>query len=643
MEMSSWTLLFLLLVVSPRGNAGECQQPNLPNELVLSDSALLQNNFPDGSEITLECANGHKVDKGSNVIRCLNGEWSKEELICKKKDCGNPRQVQHVKYEIKSGTLFGSYIRPFCDPGYNFQGSSRRQCLSHGWTGSAACLVVTCGTLPVIPHSTILSQPNKTKIEYNDVIQYGCEKKYSLVGNSSVVCQENRKYSSLPQCKADCAEPVLKGSMVLKKTNSTLNNAFPHGSEVTLECAAGHVKYQGSDVITCNNGEWNKQELSCKAINCGKPPEIPHSIKHSNLTKENLEYKDEIEYSCEAEYTLVGNKFVVCQKDGKYSSLPQCKAINCGKPPEIPHSIKHSNLTKEILEYKDEIEYSCEAEYTLVGNKFVVCQKDGKYSSLPQCKAINCGKPPEIPHSIKHSNLTKEILEYKDEIEYSCEAEYTLVGNKFVVCQKDGKYSSLPQCKAINCGEPPEIPHSIKHSNLTKEILEYKDEIEYSCEAEYTLVGNKFVVCQKDGKYSSLPQCKADCPEPVLKGPVVLKNSPTLNKMFLHGSEVTLECATGKIQGSNSITCNNGKWNKQELRCEKSEDDKRGTFFQDTWIFKVVVVVFGVIALVFVFVCIWLHQKQKGSYDTREEKRMKEGLMQENSYSTSPQFRYKGP
>ncbi|KAI5628503.1 sushi, von Willebrand factor type A, EGF and pentraxin domain-containing protein 1 isoform X5 [Silurus asotus] len=494
METSSWTLLFFLLVVSPRGNAGECQQPDLPNELVLSDSALLQNNFPDGSEITLECATGHEVDKGSNVIRCLTGEWSKEELICK---------------------------------------------------------MVTCGTLPVIPHSTILSQPNKTKIEYNDVIQYGCEKKYSLVGNSFVVCQENRKYSSLPQCKADCAEPVLEGPVVLNKTNSTLNNTFPHGSEVTLECAAGHVKYQGSDVITCNNGEWNKQELSCKVINCGKPPEIPHSINFSNLTK-------------------------------------------------------------EILEYKDKIEYSCEAEYTLVGNKFVVCQKDGKYSSLPQCKAINCGKPPEIPHSIKHSNLTKEILEYKDEIEYSCEAEYTLVGNTFVVCQKDGKYSSLPQCKAINCGKPPEIPHSIKHSNLTKEILEYKDEIEYSCEAEYTLVGNTFVVCQKDGKYSSLPQCKADCPEPVLKGLVVLKNSPT--KMFLHGSEVTLECATGKIQGSNSITCNNGKWNNQELSCETS-----------------------------VSVCIWfvLHQKQKGSYDTREEKRMREELMQENSYSTSPQFRYK--
>ncbi|MCJ8729447.1 hypothetical protein PDJAM_G00106490 [Pangasius djambal] len=323
-KMSLWTLLLFLLAFVSRGKAGECPRPVPEGNVVLTNSAILKNNFPDGSEVTLKCAVGYVVDQGSNTITCVNGGWNKQELTCKKKDCGIPRSAPNMNYAILNGTLFGAHIRPVCDRGYYLQGSSYRQCLANGWTGKSQCLLVTCGQLPEIPHSIIVSEPTKEILKFGDVIEYSCEDKYTLVGNRSVVCQENGNYSSLPQCGGECPRPVPEGNVVL--TNSAiLKNNFPDGSEVTLKCAVGYVVDQGSNTITCVNGGWNKQELTCKMVTCGQLPEIPHSIIVSEPTKEILKFGDVIEYSCEDKYTLVGNRSVVCQENGNYSSLPQCE------------------------------------------------------------------------------------------------------------------------------------------------------------------------------------------------------------------------------------------------------------------------------------------------------------------------------
>ncbi|KAF4079075.1 hypothetical protein AMELA_G00188920 [Ameiurus melas] len=385
MKTSLWTLWTLLLLdFVSRGNAGECPKPVLEGDVVLSNSAILKNNFPHESDIILECAKGYEVDNGSNSIKCLNGVWSKQELTCRKKDCGHPNPFPNMGYRILQGTLFGARVQPVCDRGYFLQGSSYRQCLVNGWTGKPKCLPVRCGDLPKIPHSVIVS--NLTKyLKFKEVIEYRCEENYTLVGNGSVVCQENRKYSSFPQCKGECPKPVLEGDVVF--SNSTiLKNKFPDESEVTLECAKGYEVDNGSNTITCVDGVWSKQELTCKTVICGNVPEVPHSVIGTFPTNELLEFEDVIEYLCEDNYTLLGNGSVVCQENGTYSSLPQCKAVICGKVPEVPHSVIVTFPTKELLEFEDVIEYLCEDNYNLLGNGSVVCQENGIYSSLPQCK-----------------------------------------------------------------------------------------------------------------------------------------------------------------------------------------------------------------------------------------------------------------
>ncbi|XP_029630933.1 complement decay-accelerating factor isoform X10 [Salmo trutta] len=149
---NSWTKCLICLIFITSGNS-ECPIPQVEGNqnVVLTNDALLKNDFPEGSEGTFQCANGYMKEQGSERITCTSGEWSTLELICKKKDCGAPKEMPHLTYEFnKEGTLFGATARAICDKGYQVQGSSYRQCYATGWSGRSRCeaSITTTSTVP---------------------------------------------------------------------------------------------------------------------------------------------------------------------------------------------------------------------------------------------------------------------------------------------------------------------------------------------------------------------------------------------------------------------------------------------------------------------------------------------------------------
>lgn len=50
--------------------------------MVPTTETLLKNDFPEGSEATLECANGYVKDSGSGILTCLGGKWTDLDLTC---------------------------------------------------------------------------------------------------------------------------------------------------------------------------------------------------------------------------------------------------------------------------------------------------------------------------------------------------------------------------------------------------------------------------------------------------------------------------------------------------------------------------------------------------------------------------------
>ncbi|KAL2077876.1 hypothetical protein ACEWY4_027380 [Coilia grayii] len=208
-------ILQSLMTLAPfflRTVEAECKAPNeLGHSVILSNEAVLQNEFPDGSAIALACDNGFVPREGSNNITCQNGIWTKVELTCTRKNCGTPKVIPHLRFFYQNGenaTYFTDRLTAVCEPGFQLVGSSTWQCLNYGWKGKSTCKGIVCGearneTLPVLENGEIIKAPHdKELIQFGDLIQYRCYDDYHLVGNDIIKCTENG-YTPLPTCERE--------------------------------------------------------------------------------------------------------------------------------------------------------------------------------------------------------------------------------------------------------------------------------------------------------------------------------------------------------------------------------------------------------------------------------------------------------
>ncbi|XP_074530716.1 complement decay-accelerating factor isoform X3 [Halichoeres trimaculatus] len=202
-------LLFYLLIVEAAVFAAECPRPEGRDNIVLTTAALLMNDFPEGSEVTLECGNGFETDSGSGVITCIDGKWSEPDLTCKKKDCGPPPPKENMSFDTSGGTLFGALVKVLCDKGYRLNGSGFKQCYATGWSGKAKCEVVTC-KIPAGVTNGKHSWDSEERPKYSETIQFSCDAGFSLIGTDSITCTETGGYDSEPPVCQDKHDATLE-------------------------------------------------------------------------------------------------------------------------------------------------------------------------------------------------------------------------------------------------------------------------------------------------------------------------------------------------------------------------------------------------------------------------------------------------
>ncbi|XP_014843687.1 PREDICTED: complement decay-accelerating factor isoform X2 [Poecilia mexicana] len=180
--------------------AAECSKPEPGMNMILTDESLLKNDFPEGSEVTLQCSNGYENASGSGIMNCIDNKWTEPDLNCKKKDCGLPKAEPHMEFNISQGTLFGSVVKVTCEEGYQISGSSFKHCLPRGWFGKASCNIVTCSK-PTEMENGEHSWKSDNKPEYQQTIHFTCKAGYTMLGNQTIQCTKTGKYDSEPpQC-----------------------------------------------------------------------------------------------------------------------------------------------------------------------------------------------------------------------------------------------------------------------------------------------------------------------------------------------------------------------------------------------------------------------------------------------------------
>ncbi|XP_070963591.1 C4b-binding protein alpha chain-like isoform X2 [Oncorhynchus clarkii lewisi] len=264
--LTIWMVHLALMVLTVQGQ--ECSKP-IPLEGSNMVFTSTQETFGDGTKASFECSTGYVRAGGSRSVICTAGVWSTVTLTCELRSCGSPGEVMNGRYNL-SGVLFGARAVAFCDTGYMLVGSGVRNCMVEGWDGRVpVCEVVKCGKPPTIVNGGLVIPPDEV-YHYRSVVEYSCEKEFTLVGTKSIVCEKEGEFQPAPpECKmVSCPAPVVENGVRIEGHLPP----YKHKSFVTYKCNNGY-EMMGKASLTCEIEGWSAPTPTCKALpTTTKPP-----------------------------------------------------------------------------------------------------------------------------------------------------------------------------------------------------------------------------------------------------------------------------------------------------------------------------------------------------------------------------------
>ncbi|KAK6312921.1 hypothetical protein J4Q44_G00162680 [Coregonus suidteri] len=513
-----------------------------------------------GSTVLFYCKEGFHREGGGNISQCTrDGYWTKATFSCKEIMCGDPPILPHTGQVWNGSTIPGSTVLFYCKEGFHREeGGNISQCTRDGyWTkATLSCKEVDCGSPPVLPHSVMLWDQT-TRI--GSVVVYQCNSGYYNVGNGNVsVCTANGQWD---QTFFICEEIMCGDPPTLPHTGQVWNGSTIPGSTVLFYCKEGFHREGGGNISQCTrDGYWTKATLSCKEVDCGSPPVLPHSVM---LWDQTTRIGSEVVYQCNSGYYNVGKGNVsVCTANGQWDqTFFICEEIMCGDPPTLPHTGQVWNGS--TIPGSTVLFYCKEGFHREGGGNISQCTRDGYWTKATlSCKEVDCGSPPVLPHSVMLWDQTTRI---GSEVVYQCNSGYYNVGKGNVsVCTANGQWDqTFFICEEIMCGDPPILPHTGQVWNGS--TIPGSTVLFYCKEGFHREGGGNISQCTRDGYWTKATlSCKAKC------GPVPsLANTEVV---WQNRSVVFHRCLKGfhSWRGRNTSICDiTGKWQAATMRCRE--------------------------------------------------------------------------
>uniref|UniRef100_H2ZBH0 Uncharacterized protein n=1 Tax=Ciona savignyi TaxID=51511 RepID=H2ZBH0_CIOSA len=189
---------------------------------------------------------------------------------------------------------------------------------------------------------------------------------------------------------------------------------------------------------------------------CGNVP--PFAGRWTALNTQTLKLNFHTDYAVEeAGFTM------------RYESIK----IRCLEEIVLDHGVIHHGGSESFYEFEDQVMFTCDTGYEVIGEALITCLGDGTWShSIPRCTIKSCGRPTEL-ESIPDSRIMEgDALQYTygEIATVQCDPWYEMVSGTSIWECSDNKTwipllsgrsnGNLPQCEP-RCGE--------KHSRYISE------------------------------------------------------------------------------------------------------------------------------------------------------------------------------
>ncbi|XP_019614393.1 PREDICTED: sushi, von Willebrand factor type A, EGF and pentraxin domain-containing protein 1-like [Branchiostoma belcheri] len=304
--------------------------------------------------------------------------------------------------------------------------------------------------------------------------------------------------------------------------NGAVSGSNTYGEELTFTCDTGYALV-GASTLSCQaDGTWSGSPPTCEVLQCPIVPSPANGVKESSC-------EGDLTFTCDAGYNLVGTSTLTCQADGTWSGTPPtCGAVQCPLITAPAHStMTGGNSYPDVVHftcdevvrctraippldgsmtggnaYQDTVRFTCNLGHELQGSGSITCRADGTWSAeVPTCTAIEC---PQLTAPMNGAMVGYNS--YQDEVEFTCETGYNLVGGAMIKCQADGTWSgSVPTCTLVRCP----MLKAPADGGMTGSNS-YGNTVQFTCDSGCWHVGAAAVTCQADGRWSdSVPVCTA--------------------------------------------------------------------------------------------------------------------------------------
>ncbi|XP_071844775.1 complement factor H-like isoform X6 [Apostichopus japonicus] len=505
--------------------------------------------FKEGDEAFVMCADGYMIEGGLSISCQSDGTWtniSRCVAIC------SAPEITYGDLSPPNATFTdGDEAMVICDPGYSIEDGSAPTitCQKNGtWTTIPNCREKTC-TIPPVENSNV--EMGMT-INHGENYTIDCNEGYSYDQRTmfTVVCVHSDldPDGSVPEACYENCQPRLPPS------NGEVTPGTLHCQTVEYSCDPGYA-LDGPSASTCNDGRWRPgPPPSCKVI-CSAP-----EITYGDLSPPNATFTDgdEAMVICDPGYSIEDGSAptITCQKNGTWTTIPNCREKTCTIPP-----VENSNVEMGMaINHGENYTIDCNEGYSYDQRTMftVVCVHSDldPVGSVPEACYENC--PPRSPPS--NGEVTPGTL-HGQTVEYSCDPGYVLNGPSASTCN-DGRWrpGPPPSCKAI-CSAPEITYGDLSPPNAT---FTEGDEAMVICDPGYSIEDGSapIITCQKNGTWTTIPNCRAVCQTPVVDNGKV---TPT-NTTFMEGDQLQVTCNDGYSleEGfiSPSVCLSNGTWNR---------------------------------------------------------------------------------